>query len=375
MIISQCHCAEAASADESISSLGFGNGLAETTGDDIPSPSSLVRGNGELMVTNRVQLELMRGVLERGVPFRFQVLGFSMPPFIQHGDILTIAPLALRAPRVGDVIAFTQTDTMRLAVHRVIAEQVGAYVARGNNCLEANAMIPRANVLGIVTRVERDGRAVELGPGWQLIAWLNASHWFSPLKQLFYLPRRPASKVLRRLQRLPRYRAWIKRFRPAFTIQEAGARDLIEVHARLNPGDDAMPPPQAPDAINFVAKHGDQLLGFVQFVRHPQEHFPYVGNWLFSLIVWGRYRGMGVGETLTRRVIEQATAEGAPELFLNVDDDNRPALDLYRKLGFERVVLPVLEEEFIAEGQRNGRRRVTLRKRLSVNIHRRIDNG
>jgi GNAT superfamily N-acetyltransferase len=177
------------------------------------------------------------------------------------------------------------------------------------------------------------------------------------------------------LQRLPRYRAWIKRFRPAFTIQEAGARDLIELYTRLNPGDDAVPPPQTPDAINFVAKHGNQLLGFVQFVRHPQKHFPYVGNWLFSLIVWGRYRGMGVGETLTRRVIEQATTEGAPELFLNVDDDNRPALDLYRKLGFERVVLPVLEEEFIAEGRKNGRRRVTLRKQLSVNIHRKIDNG
>jgi ribosomal protein S18 acetylase RimI-like enzyme len=63
-------------------------------------------------------------------------------------------------------------------------------------------------------------------------------------------------------------------------------------------------------------------------------------------------------------VIDQAQAEGAKELFLNVFEDNRPALALYRKLGFERVALPVLEEEFAAEGQREGRRRVTLRRSL-----------
>jgi ribosomal protein S18 acetylase RimI-like enzyme len=336
--------------------------------------SSFVRANGELRVTNRVQLELMRGVLERGVPFRFEALGFSMTPFIQHGDILTVAPLA---PRVGDVIAFVQPDTARLAVHRVIATNNGVVIARGDNCLEADAIIPRANVLGIVTRVERDGRTVGLGLGAErrLIAWLNAREWLAPLKQLFYLPLRPAGAVLRRLQRLPRFRAWIKRFRPTVTIEEASVRDLIEVHARLNPGGDAMPRPQMPGVTNYVAKHANQLLGFVQLVRHPKEHFPYVGDWLFSLAVWGRYRGMGVGETLTQRVIAQASAEGAPELFLNVYADNCPALDLYRKLGFERVMLPVLEEEFIAEGQRNGRRRVTLRKRLSVNSHRTIDDG
>jgi ribosomal protein S18 acetylase RimI-like enzyme len=73
---------------------------------------------------------------------------------------------------------------------------------------------------------------------------------------------------------------------------------------------------------------------------------------------------MGVGEALARRVIRQAKAEEAQELFLAVFEDSLPAMNLYRKLGFERVVLPGLEEELIAEGQREGRRRVTMRKVL-----------
>jgi ribosomal protein S18 acetylase RimI-like enzyme len=322
-------------------------------------PSSFVRPNGKLRVTNRVQLELMRGVLARGAPFRFEALGFSMMPFVQHGDILTVAPLHQRAPRAGDVIAFVQADTARLAVHRVIAANDGVVIARGDNCPEADAIIPRANVLGIVTRVERDGRAIGLGLGAErrLIAWLNAREWLLPLKQFFYLPLRPAGAILRRLQALPRVRAWLKRFAPAFTLEEASARDQIEVQARLNPGGDAAPRPQMPGVTNYVAKRGNRLFGFVQLVRHPPEHFPYVGAWLFSLVVWGRYRGMGIGEALTRRVIEQAQSEGARELRLLVFADNAPAINLYRKLGFEHIPYPALDAQFAAE----ARRRIVMR--------------
>jgi signal peptidase I len=328
--------------------------------------SSLVHANGELCGTNRVQLELMRGVLERGVPFRFAALGFSMMPFIQHGDILTVAPLDQDTLRAGDVIAFVQTDNARLAVHRVIGTNNGVVIARGDNCPEADSIIPRANVLGIVTRVERNGRTVRLGFGAErrVIAWLNARDWLAPLKQFFFLPLRPASAILRRLQRLPRFRAWVKRFRPAFTIEEATPSDLLAVHAWMNPGTDAMPQRQMPGVTNYVAKHGDQLFGFVQLVRHPPEHFPFVGHWLFGLVVWGRYRGMGIGEALTHRVVEQAQSEGARELRLPVYADNPPAINLYRKLGFELVDAPEFARMLGDEKSQTGRQRVVMRYSL-----------
>lgn len=324
--------------------------------------SPFTRVHAEFHVTNRVQLELMRGVLERGVPFRFKALGFSMTPFIQHGDILTVAPLNQRTPRLGDVIAFVQADSARLVVHRVIAVTDGVVIARGDNCPEADVAIPRANVLGVVTCVERDGREIGFGLGAErrLIAWLNARDWLLPLKRLFFWPLRPADALLRRLQTRPRFRTWVKRYRPAFTLEEALPRDLLVVHAWLNPDSDATPMQQLPGVTNFVAKRGNQVLGFVQLVRHPPEHFPYVGAWLFSLVVRARYRGMGIGEALTRRVIEQASAEGARELRLLVYADNAPAINLYRKLGFEIIDAPEFAQRLDSEAHQTGRRRVVM---------------
>ncbi|MCI0478635.1 MAG: GNAT family N-acetyltransferase, partial [Anaerolineales bacterium] len=144
-------------------------------------------------------------------------------------------------------------------------------------------------------------------------------------------------------------------------VEEASARDVIAERAYLNPGGDATPEPQMPGVTNYVAKRGKHLFGFVQLVRHPPEHFPYVGAWLFSLVVWGRYRGMGIGEALTRRVIEQARAEDARELRLLVFADNARAINLYRKLGFEFADAPEFTQVLDDEARQTGRRRVVMR--------------
>lgn len=110
-----------------------------------------------------------------------------------------------------------------------------------------------------------------------------------------------------------------------------------------------------------MAKSNSEVLGLVRLMRHPEADFPYVGYWLYSLTVRPRYRGLGIGEALTRRVVEQARAEGAREVFLRVFDDNTPALALYSKLGFEPVTLPALEEDLGADVQKYGRRRIPLK--------------
>jgi len=74
---------------------------------------------------------------------------------------------------------------------------------------------------------------------------------------------------------------------------------------------------------------------------------------------------MGIGEALVQRVITKAEEEKAPELLCLVFDDNRAALNLYDKLGFQRAVLPALEEKLEAEMRAWGRRRVLMRKALA----------
>ncbi len=136
---------------------------------------SFTRPGGELHLSNLGQAELLRAAIERGVPLRTRARGFSMSPFIRDGDVLTIAPVDGCALRIGRVVAFVQPRSGRLAVHRVIARVDAGWLVRGDNCPEPDGVVPRADILGALIRVERDGRHTRLGLGAEgrLIAWLQ----------------------------------------------------------------------------------------------------------------------------------------------------------------------------------------------------------
>ena len=332
------------------------------------APSPYVRQVEESTLRGPVLVALLRAVLEQDRPFRFVAPGFSMSPFIRHGDTVTVEPLRGRALRVGDVVAFLRPNahTERLVIHRIVAEEHDALVLRGDNCPEPDGSVPRASIVGLVTRVERRGHGVRgaLGRGGRWIAWFNARGWLLPLKTVLYAPLRVGGALLPRLQGIPAFRAWSTRCRPAHAFPGATAADMIVVHAWTSPRSESPPYRRSRGVSDYVARRGDEVLGFVQLVRRPAAQAPYSGYWLHSLMVRTRYRGLGLGEALSRRVIEQAQAEGAPELFLNVFADNAPAIALYRKLGFERVRVPALETQFEAAARQGRRRMMTMRKVL-----------
>jgi hypothetical protein len=93
------------------------------------------------------------------------------------------------------------------------------------------------------------------------------------------------------------------RLAPPVVIAEADDGDLEAVHRRLNPFMPYRQKPPNPDVTNWVARCGDRIVGFVKYVYHPETHFPWVGHWLFSLHDRGMFRGLGIGEVLTERVI------------------------------------------------------------------------
>jgi SOS-response transcriptional repressor LexA len=128
-------------------------------------------------------VELLRAVLERGEPFRFEAPGFSMSPFIQDGDLITVAPLSGASPGRGDVVAFLRPGSGKLIVHRVVGKRGNAFLIRGDNAEESDDLVPAENVLGRVTKVERNGRRVRLGLGPEryLIAFLTRRGLLRPL--------------------------------------------------------------------------------------------------------------------------------------------------------------------------------------------------
>lgn len=306
--------------------------------------------------------ELTRVILEHGKPFRFSARGYSMSPFIQDGDVVTLAPFE-DAPRIGEVVAFINPASNRLVVHRLVAETGEGFVCKGDNIAAPDGVFTRAQILGRVVRVERDGRAVGGGIGAEraAVAFLSREQILLALKTAYYFPRRVGGALLRRVHNLAAYRALGRRAQPRVIIAEASDDDLAEVQRRFNPGVWMRAPQRNPNATHYVAKIGTDLAGFVELVRHPPEHFPYVGHWLFSLHVWTRWRGLGIGEVLTRQVMTQARSEGARELFLVVFADNAPAINLYRKLGFDCIAHPVLDEQFARE----PRRRIVMRSELA----------
>ncbi|MCB0338645.1 MAG: N-acetylglutaminylglutamine synthetase [Bdellovibrionales bacterium] len=99
-----------------------------------------------------------------------------------------------------------------------------------------------------------------------------------------------------------------------------------------------------------------QILGFVMGVDHQQifgdpEH----GASLWSLAVDPQAPYPGIGESLTRFLVEYFQARGRAFLDLSVMHDNEQAIALYEKIGFERVPIfcikrknPVNEPLYIA---------------------------
>ena len=163
---------------------------AETS--DSREPSSYITGGGELRLSNPGQLELLRGMEERGVPLRTTVRGFSMSPFIRNLDVLTISPLHDQRPRIGDVVAFSHPENGRLVIHRIIKKTGSGWLIKGDNCQEADGVVATDNIIGCVTRIERNNRNVKLGLGrsGRLIAFLNYGRSLDYFKKLLRLLRR-----------------------------------------------------------------------------------------------------------------------------------------------------------------------------------------
>jgi ribosomal protein S18 acetylase RimI-like enzyme len=326
--------------------------------------SPFVSGGGELRLSNPGQLELLRGVLERGVPLRTAVRGVSMSPFIRDGDVVTFAPMAGLDPAVGDIVAVALPSQGRMAVHRVVARLPQGWLVRGDNCAEPDGVFAGEAFVGRVIRVERGGRDVRLGLRGQgpWVATLSREGWLTRVHGLVWRLRRAAGRILGLMQGMAVYRSAAGRLAPACDIAEAGQADLEVVRRWLSGG--AAPPPAAarlrPDVIKWVAQCRGRVVGFVELVPHTAAEGDWQGWWLFSLVVRRPYRGLGIGQALTHTVVERARAVGAAEVLLVVREGNGAAVRLYEKCGFRRVDLPGVTASW-GDDDGPGGRRITMK--------------
>lgn len=145
--------------------------------------SPFVINGGEGTLSDPALIELLQAVLDRGKPFRFLAPGFSMSPFIRNGDIITISKLPGDSPGFGKAVAFIHPKTRKPIVHRIVGKNGAFCLIKGDNTPEADGLVPKANILGYVSKVERNGKQITfgLGPERFLIAHLSREGLLIPL--------------------------------------------------------------------------------------------------------------------------------------------------------------------------------------------------
>jgi signal peptidase I len=146
-------------------------------------PALVSKRGDELLLSGPDLIELLQAVLDKGMPFRFRAKGFSMSPFIKDSDVITVSQLSDNSIRSGDVVAFIRPEMKKLIIHRVAGIQGECLHIKGDNIPDTEELIPKANILGRVTKVERNGKKIYLGLGPErfLIAFLTRKGLLFPL--------------------------------------------------------------------------------------------------------------------------------------------------------------------------------------------------
>ena len=143
--------------------------------------------------------DLCKAVLEKEAAFRFKATGFSMWPFIKNGDAITIAPFQGRPAKLGEVVAFVRLNSKSMVVHRVVAKKKEGYLIKGDNVKDPDGLVSPHQILGVVTKVEREHKPIYigLGPEKVLIGFLSKVGLLRP--------------VITAAVRMKRFCSWIAR--------------------------------------------------------------------------------------------------------------------------------------------------------------------
>ncbi|MFA5879663.1 MAG: S24/S26 family peptidase [Candidatus Margulisiibacteriota bacterium] len=146
----------------------------------------------EISLNNENLVSFMHAIHAKGSLFRFKAFGYSMSPFIKDQDIITIESITKKVTN-GDIVAFLKPDCSKFVVHRVITRKK-QLLLKGDNCSKIDGFIPQENLIGKVIKIERNGKKISLGLGWEkvLISWLSKNNllpilFFFPRKLLFFI--------------------------------------------------------------------------------------------------------------------------------------------------------------------------------------------
>lgn len=331
-------------------------------------------------------LELSNKILSKGSCLRFRARGGSMHPFIRDGDVLKVEPAEVSEIKLGDVI-FYRTGSRPVA-HRVIrkvSENGKAFlVTKGDSSPSSDQPVYPEDLLGKIVAVERNGLDLRLDSRLARLInllWVRISPFsryiYPPIRKLKRNIRRILGKLLPYIQGVQLYRKLSKKLiKDEICYSMAIPDDALSLSRlyRYNEYSDMRDYAESfrghlnkprDSEYCLVAKRRNKVIGSATLTNTPETNSsPYKGWWLFGMLVSWPYRGLGIGKQLTKMACEIAAKKDALSIRLLAFEKAKPAVNLYRKLGFRRISIPEIDTQLEEEVKRGLRRRIIMERQL-----------
>lgn len=95
----------------------------------------------------------------------------------------------------------------------------------------------------------------------------------------------------------------------------------------------------SPSDFVLVAEWNDQFAGLLSYSLRLDLWHAAPCCYIEDIVVKRPLRGKGIGTELLNYILKQVETEGYAEISLTVDPDNTRAQALYKRLGFDEVVV------------------------------------
>ena len=135
---------------------------------------------------------------EKGKTVQFTAKGNSMFPFVKDGDVITVSPCMNKKPEPGDVVAFSNSTTNKLVVHRILKISDAEFESKGDGCFRTDGIQPSEKIIGIVSKVNQGGiKTYCLGPAniRKCITFFSRFGIFAIMSILFYKSKHYTTKA------------------------------------------------------------------------------------------------------------------------------------------------------------------------------------
>jgi len=135
--------------------------------------------------------------------------------------------------------------------------------------------------------------------------------------------------------------------------EDADVEPLVEMYDDFDPADRAQGVPPVgeervrdwldtlldADSYNVVAWYDDEAIGHATLVPDGQDAYE------LAIFVHQDYQGAGIGTRLIEALLGHGQESGVDKVWLTVERWNQPAVNLYKKVGFETASAESFELE------------------------------